>query len=421
MLALMAACAPAARADVTVGSLEPSPTDTGSSGLCVFGQATLFQSGLAPGSPSYTIPGPTGGVITSWQTRWGTAGSQVALVVLRPVAGGGFQVVDSDLEALAPDMGGVSTFPASIVVQPGDAIGIWWRAADEVHCTYSSTDPADRTATTDPPTPTPPATGSSRRPTTFTVSRDRLNVSAHVVQQTDLAVAQTAYPSPARLGAALAVTIGAVNRGPVPTPATVTAKLPSGLSLASAAAGQGACAQAGANVTCTLGTLAPGASAAVGLALRTSAAGLLTVTSGVSGLLGESNPADNAAATTVAVGPPGLSSLSRTPSVFAPAARSTPLTGRTAARGRAARGTTFAFALDQDAQVRVAIARIVGRRRIAVATLTRAARAGLNHIAFTGRVRGRALAPGRYRATFTASTAGGISPGRALRFTVVAG
>jgi hypothetical protein len=63
----------------------------------------------------------------------------------------------------------------------------------------------------------------------------------------------------------------------------------------------------------------------------------------------------------------------------------------------------------------------VGRRRIAVATLTRAARAGLNHIAFTGRVRGRALAPGRYRATFTASTAGGISPGRALRFTVVAG
>jgi hypothetical protein len=45
---------------------------------------------------------------------------------------------------------------------------------------------------------------------------------------------------------------------------------------------------------------------------------------------------------------------------------------------------------------------------------------GLNRIAFSGRVRGRALLPGRYRDAFTAANTAGTSPVRALSFTIVA-
>lgn len=95
------------------------------------------------------------------------------------------------------------------------------------------------------------------------------------------------------------------------------------------------------------------------------------------------------------------------------------------ARCRAAR--VFSFVLDRAATVKIAIqrrtrGRKVGRtcrapsrrlrrkpacRRFATqVTLTRRARAGLNKVPFTGRIRGRALKPGSYRAVFTATATG---------------
>jgi hypothetical protein len=58
-------------------------------------------------------------------------------------------------------------------------------------------------------------------------------------------------------------------------------------------------------------------------------------------------------------------------------------------------------------------------RTIRVATLIRSAHAGLNKVPFSGRIRGKALTPGRYQATFTATDSAGASASKTLRFTVV--
>jgi glycine rich protein len=136
---------------------------------------------------------------------------------------------------------------------------------------------------------------------------------------------------------------------------------------------------------------------------------------------------------------PTVSSLGETNSTFVVGGSSTPLTGLTSAR-RHKRGTTFSFRLDQSATVRIAIqtrsrGRRVGhtckpdsrrlRRRprctrtVTIATLTRTAHAGLNRVAFSGRIRGKALKPGRYQAVFTATDSAGASPPRGLSFTIV--
>jgi hypothetical protein len=43
----------------------------------------------------------------------------------------------------------------------------------------------------------------------------------------------------------------------------------------------------------------------------------------------------------------------------------------------------------------------------------------LNKVAFSGRIGGKALRPGRYQATFTAQDSAGASPPQALSFTIV--
>lgn len=127
---------------------------------------------------------------------------------------------------------------------------------------------------------------------------------------------------------------------------------------------------------------------------------------------------------------PIISQLAETHSVFAVAPTSTPLRGRTAA-APSKRGTTFLFALDQPAIVTVVITTSAKcrhttprmRRNLTcartVARLTRSAHAGFNKLPFSGRIRGKPLAPGDYRAVFTARSAGGSSAPDALRFRIV--
>jgi hypothetical protein len=131
-----------------------------------------------------------------------------------------------------------------------------------------------------------------------------------------------------------------------------------------------------------------------------------------------------------------LSSLAETNSIFAVA---TPLSGQAAIK-RHPKGTTFSFRLDQQATVKLAIQAAVRGRRVGrsckresrklrkrprctrvltVATLTRSGHTGLNKVAFSGRVGGKALKPGHYRARFTAVNVAGASPIRTLTFTIV--
>jgi DNA-binding beta-propeller fold protein YncE len=133
-----------------------------------------------------------------------------------------------------------------------------------------------------------------------------------------------------------------------------------------------------------------------------------------------------------------IAALRETHSRFAVASASTPLSAR-AARKPTARGTVFAFRLDQPAAVKIAIqTRARGQRghrclaqtrnrsrgprcilTATVATLTRGARQGSNRVSFTGRVSGRALPPGRYQARFTAIDSAGASRPQTLTFTIV--
>jgi hypothetical protein len=58
-------------------------------------------------------------------------------------------------------------------------------------------------------------------------------------------------------------------------------------------------------------------------------------------------------------------------------------------------------------------------RTITVATLAREGHAGLNRVTFSGRIAGKALGPGRYRALFTAINGAGASAPHLLGFTIV--
>ena len=116
-------------------------------------------------------------------------------------------------------------------------------------------------------------------------------------------------------------------------------------------------------------------------------------------------------------------------STFAPGSASTPIRGN--ASRRVPRGTVFSFRLNQEARVTIDIlrkkagrkvkrkcrkptARNRARRRcdLRVVRLFRNAHSGANQVPFTGRIRGKALKPGRYQAVFTASGGGGKSKAR---------
>jgi PKD domain len=151
------------------------------------------------------------------------------------------------------------------------------------------------------------------------------------------------------------------------------------------------------------------------------------------------NAAARSAAINVTAIPPVLSGVSESRASFRVGRTSTPLIARARHR-RAPVGTTFAFRLDQPSQVSLAISRKTAGRRsgrrcvkptkklrghrscvllVPVATLRRTGVAGLNRVAFSGRIRGHALAPGSYQVTFTAAAFGVAGKPRALKFQIV--
>ncbi|MCA1684032.1 MAG: hypothetical protein LC708_02750, partial [Actinobacteria bacterium] len=119
---------------------------------------------------------------------------------------------------------------------------------------------------------------------------------------------------------------------------------------------------------------------------------------------------------------------------------STPTFG-VAARRRHKKGTTFRYTLSETARVRIVIARRrTGRRegkrcvaptrklrkarkcvRISVkGTLTRTSDKGANRVAFSGRIGSKALKPGHYQATLTATDAAkNASKPKTVVFTIV--
>lgn len=136
--------------------------------------------------------------------------------------------------------------------------------------------------------------------------------------------------------------------------------------------------------------------------------------------------------------PPRIGSLRVSPTRFAVSSHGTALV----ARHHSAQGTTFRFSLSERSSVRVTLARAASGRRsgrvcsrpthanargrrcsryLPVGTLARRLAAGNRAIGFSGRVAGRALRPGFYRATLTATDPGGNrSRSATVRFVIVA-
>jgi PKD repeat protein len=102
-------------------------------------------------------------------------------------------------------------------------------------------------------------------------------------------------------------------------------------------------------------------------------------------------------------------------------------------------GTTFRFKLDRAAQVRFSFSQLVTGRRVggrcvkatkanrrkprcdraqAAGTLRVTGKAGNNVVAFSGKISGRALKPGRYRLVVTAVADGKTSSAKSIQFTI---
>jgi hypothetical protein len=103
--------------------------------ICNFNDV-IFQTG---GSVSYAVP--TGHwTVTSWSTMANDFGGEMALVVLRPIGGGNYQVVFAGpAEELTPNS--LNTFGVSAAVQGGDIIGFW--ALGGTNCALFSDDSGD--------------------------------------------------------------------------------------------------------------------------------------------------------------------------------------------------------------------------------------------------------------------------------------
>ena len=114
-------------------------------------------------------------------------------------------------------------------------------------------------------------------------------------------------------------------------------------------------------------------------------------------------PSTTPAGTTDSIAP-ALSGLVASPARFAVGRRATPVSARVA------RGTRFRFRLSEDASVRIRILRRVPgtRNRFRkVGTLRRQLTSGSRNVRFSGRLGGKALRAGRYRAVAIATDASG--------------
>lgn len=119
----------------------------------------------------------------------------------------------------------------------------------------------------------------------------------------------------------------------------------------------------------------------------------------------------------------------------------TPLVGSAARTRKHKQGTTFTYSLSKAATAKIVIAeqlsgRLSGRRCVAASrklrkarkctrivvrgTLTRGSKQGANRVAFSGRIGSRALSPGKYQATITATDAAHAnSKPKTISFTIV--
>ncbi|HEY3629721.1 MAG TPA: DUF11 domain-containing protein [Jatrophihabitantaceae bacterium] len=227
----------------------------------------------------------------------------------------------------------------------------------------------------------------------------------------DLGVTATVAPAVVKRGGQITYTVKVTNAGPdVATGVQLTGVLPPGATLASTPP---ACSGA---VTCNLGSLVAAATASVTLGVKTSRAGRQELSVHVGGSRPDGNAANDSASVSALAGPPTLSRLSISPRRFTPATHGATLSVR--------RGGRVSFRLSRASRVRFLV-QLRGRhgrfRTVKHGRVERSGKTGVNRVRFSARLRGKPLAPGRYRLRLIPHDAGGTAKAKSVSFRIVAG
>jgi len=141
-------------------------------------------------------------------------------------------------------------------------------------------------------------------PCVFPGGQDNLPWTSENGWLTDLSVTKADRPDPALVGQTLTYVVTLTNNGPsAATGVTVTDTLPSSVAFVSATPTQGSCAQSGGTVSCSIGSLANGATATVTILVTPGAAGTITNTARVMANESDANTANNTATASTTVNP----------------------------------------------------------------------------------------------------------------------
>ena len=304
-----------AGANVTLGSTtEPSGAEADQCFAGGGGSADILAQITDDPSNPYTVPAG-GGEITSWSTDTATAddvsATPLTLVAVRPGSDSQYSVVGTDAETLPTPLppSGVAAFTVEhpIIVRGGDALGLYSSniGLDAPVCFFDSGDvPVDDSLTAIADSATPAAgqsllTDSSNGPSG---SGYMLDVAATVVQQQDVGVITTATPSRAAAHLPVLLSSTVTNGGPSSAPVRFTDNVPSGLTIDSAAAGQGTCLTSGQTVTCTITGLLAGQSVPVNVVVTPAKTANFVNSVSVSSVFPDPTPGNNSASAMLAVG-----------------------------------------------------------------------------------------------------------------------
>ena len=289
---------PASAGAVSVGSVATVDPGLGCNGL----GANAFLVQASSSGPSYAVP-PGGGLITSWETTFGSPGAPITMILLRPSGPASYTVVGSDAEKLPSPIAAnhVSSFGLSpaIPVAPGDLLGIQVPAASQSACDYEAG--AGNLFGYGAAGPLVPGETLSRAGE----AGYRLNVEATLIQSVDLNLGEALTPATGGPGVALISLTSGGNPGGVA--ASVTDVVPNGLTvLAAGVSGNGSCAVAGQNVTCSLSPVAHGqAQPVVDVVVSSTAPGSYTNQAIITPVgLPDSNLGNNSASATLTITAP---------------------------------------------------------------------------------------------------------------------
>jgi uncharacterized repeat protein (TIGR01451 family) len=258
-----------ADASTTIGQTSGTPVRCQSTGTNVW-----WTSG--PGEPLYAVPAG-GGVVASWTTKPGLDGTASRLAVFRPTSSNTL-IGESPIEGQIP-AGNSASFPARITVEAGDLIGLENIDDGGIWCGVATPGDTMSFAARN-------GQGMPIGPQVFSFPESvRANVAAVVEPdadsdgygddtqaKADLGIAESGTVT-GTVGGNLTYTIAATNDGPEAAPGVVVNDaLPAGTAFVSASSTAGSC---DATVTCSLGTLASGASVTSTIVLKATQAGTL--------------------------------------------------------------------------------------------------------------------------------------------------